>query len=103
MAAKQIPLHDVVRTRVAAGAHDFANAVKATLKQKGGNVVFASSFGAPTVTKNSVSVVKQIKPNERFENMGAQMVKQVARTLPTFPGHSTTTAPDRGKSSAQLH
>ena len=76
MAAKQVKFSDDARKRMARGVDVLANAVKATLGPKGRNVVLEKSFGAPTVTKDGVSVAKEIELKDRFENMGAQMVKK---------------------------
>jgi chaperonin GroEL len=78
MAAKEVRFSDDARQRMFAGVNILANAVKATLGPKGRNVVLDKSFGAPTVTKDGVSVAKEIELEDKFENMGAQMVKEVA-------------------------
>ncbi|MFP3616388.1 TCP-1/cpn60 chaperonin family protein, partial [Paraburkholderia sp. SIMBA_050] len=78
MAAKEIIFSDVARTKLTEGVNILANAVKVTLGPKGRNVVLERSFGAPTITKDGVSVAKEIELKDRFENMGAQIVKQVA-------------------------
>ncbi len=85
MAAKQVKFSSDARTRMAKGVDTLANAVKATLGPKGRNVVLEKSFGAPTVTKDGVSVAKEIELKDKFENMGAQMVKEVASKTPTSP------------------
>jgi chaperonin GroEL len=92
MAAKQIAFHDTARERVVAGVNVLANAVKATLGPKGRNVVLEKSFGAPTVTKDGVTVAKEIELKEKFENMGAQMVREVATKTSDVAGDGTTTA-----------
>ncbi|HRO60671.1 MAG TPA: TCP-1/cpn60 chaperonin family protein, partial [Burkholderiaceae bacterium] len=78
MAAKQVFFSDDARSRMVAGVNLLANAVKVTLGPKGRNVVLERSFGSPTVTKDGVSVAKEIELKDKFENMGAQMVKEVA-------------------------
>ena len=92
MAAKQIAFHDSARERIVAGVNVLANAVKATLGPKGRNVVLEKSFGAPAVTKDGVTVAKEIELKEKFENMGAQMVKEVASKTSDVAGDGTTTA-----------
>src|SRR5688500_10815385 len=74
------------------GVNTLANAVKATLGPKGRNVVLEKSFGAPTITKDGVSVAKEIELADKFENMGAQMVKEVASKTSDLAGDGTTTA-----------
>ncbi|MEZ0473005.1 TCP-1/cpn60 chaperonin family protein, partial [Luteimonas sp. C3_2_a3] len=74
------------------GVNALANAVKATLGPKGRNVVLEKSFGAPTITKDGVSVAKEIELSDKFENMGAQMVKEVASKTSDNAGDGTTTA-----------
>jgi chaperonin GroEL len=92
MAAKDI-LYDVsARDRILAGVNALANAVKVTLGPKGRNVVIEKSFGAPTVTKDGVTVAKEIELENRFENMGAQMVREVASKTSDVAGDGTTTA-----------
>jgi len=78
MAAKEIRFGEDARARMVKGVNILANAVKATLGPKGRNVVLDKSFGAPTITKDGVSVAKEIELADKFENMGAQMVKEVA-------------------------
>ncbi|MDE2271767.1 MAG: chaperonin GroEL, partial [Xanthomonadaceae bacterium] len=78
MAAKEIRFSEDARSRMLRGVNALANAVKATLGPKGRNVVLEKSFGAPTVTKDGVTVAKEIELEDKFENMGAQMVKEVA-------------------------
>jgi len=92
MAAKQIVFSDDARTRMAAGVDILANAVKQTLGPRGRNVVLEKSFGSPTVTKDGVSVAKEIELKDKFENMGAQMVKEVASKTSDVAGDGTTTA-----------
>jgi chaperonin GroEL len=92
MAAKQIKFSNDARNRMARGVDLLANAVKATLGPKGRNVVLEKSFGSPTVTKDGVSVAKEIELKDRFENMGAQMVKEVASKTSDVAGDGTTTA-----------
>jgi chaperonin GroEL len=92
MAAKEVKFHDSARTRIVAGANILADAVKVTLGPKGRNVVLERSFGAPTVTKDGVSVAKEIELKDKFENMGAQMVKEVASKTSDVAGDGTTTA-----------
>ncbi|HEX7324530.1 MAG TPA: TCP-1/cpn60 chaperonin family protein, partial [Rhodanobacteraceae bacterium] len=78
MAAKEIRFSEDARARMMRGVNALANAVKATLGPKGRNVVLEKSFGAPTITKDGVSVAKEVELADKFENMGAQMVKEVA-------------------------
>jgi chaperonin GroEL len=92
MAAKQVKFHQSARSRIVAGANVLADAVKVTLGPKGRNVVVERSFGAPTVTKDGVSVAKEIELKDKFENMGAQMLKEVASKTSDVAGDGTTTA-----------
>ncbi len=92
MAAKEIRFSDDARQRLVHGVNTLANAVKVTLGPKGRNVVLEKSFGAPTVTKDGVSVAKEIELEDKFENMGAQMVKEVASQTSDIAGDGTTTA-----------
>jgi chaperonin GroEL len=92
MAAKEVRFSDDARQRMFAGVNILANAVKVTLGPKGRNVVLDKSFGAPTVTKDGVSVAKEIELDDKFENMGAQMVKEVASQTSDIAGDGTTTA-----------
>jgi len=92
MAAKDIRFGDDVRNKMVNGVNVLANAVKITLGPKGRNVVLERSYGAPTITKDGVSVAKEIELKERFENMGAQMVKEVASKTSDVAGDGTTTA-----------
>ncbi|MGL1832465.1 chaperonin GroEL [Rhodocyclaceae bacterium SMB388] len=92
MAAKEVKFGDSARDRMVAGVNVLANAVKVTLGPKGRNVVLERSFGAPTVTKDGVSVAKEIELKDKFENMGAQMLKEVASKTSDIAGDGTTTA-----------
>ena len=92
MAAKDVRFSDAARTRMVAGVNILADAVKVTLGPKGRNVVLERSFGAPTITKDGVSVAKEIELKDKFENMGAQMVKEVASKTSDVAGDGTTTA-----------
>ena len=92
MAAKEVQFHDNARARIVKGVNILANAVKVTLGPKGRNVVIEKSFGAPTITKDGVSVAKEIELKDKFENRGAQMVKQVASKTADVAGDGTTTA-----------
>ena len=92
MSAKEVRFGDDARSRMARGVNTLANAVKQTLGPKGRNVVIEKSFGAPTVTKDGVSVAKEIELEDKFENMGAQMVKEVASKTSDVAGDGTTTA-----------
>src|ERR671912_628546 len=92
MAAKEIRFGEDARARMVKGVNILANAVKATLGPKGRNVVLDKSFGAPTITKDGVSVAKEIELADKFENMGAQLVKEVASATSDIAGDGTTTA-----------
>jgi len=92
MAAKEVRFGDDARVKMFRGVNILANAVKATLGPKGRNAVLDKSFGAPTVTKDGVSVAKEIELKDKFENMGAQMVKEVASATSDEAGDGTTTA-----------
>ena len=92
MAAKDVKFHDSARSKMVAGVNILANAVKVTLGPKGRNVVLERSYGAPTITKDGVSVAKEIELKDKFENMGAQMVKEVASKTSDVAGDGTTTA-----------
>src|SRR3984893_2250604 len=92
MAAKEVRFSDDARSRIVKGVNILANAVKATLGPKGRNAVIEKSFGAPTVTKDGVSVAKEIELKDKFENIGAQMVKEVASSTSDEAGDGTTTA-----------
>src|SRR6516225_6235508 len=92
MAAKDVRFHEPARHKLLAGVNILANAVKVTLGPKGRNVVLERSFGAPTITKDGVSVAKEIELKDKFENMGAQMVKEVASKTSDVAGDGMTTA-----------
>jgi chaperonin GroEL len=92
MAAKDVKFGDDARSKMFNGVNVLANAVKVTLGPKGRNVILDKSFGAPTVTKDGVSVAKEIELDNKFENMGAQMVKEVASQTSDIAGDGTTTA-----------
>jgi chaperonin GroEL len=92
MTAKDVRFHEDARTRMVHGLNILADAVKITLGPRGRNVVLERSFGAPTITKDGVSVAKEIELKDRFENMGAQMVKEVASKTSDVAGDGTTTA-----------
>ena len=92
MSAKDVQFGDDARNRLLTGVNTLANAVKVTLGPKGRNVVLDKSFGAPTVTKDGVSVAKEVELKDKFENMGAQMVKEVASKTSDEAGDGTTTA-----------
>ncbi len=92
MSAKDVQFGDAARGRMLDGVNVLANAVKITLGPKGRNVILDKSFGAPTVTKDGVSVAKEIELKDKFENMGAQMVKEVATQTSDEAGDGTTTA-----------
>jgi chaperonin GroEL len=92
MPAKEVRFHDNARAKMVHGLNILADAVKVTLGPKGRNVVLERSFGAPTITKDGVSVAKEIELKDKFENMGAQMVKEVASKTSDDAGDGTTTA-----------
>ena len=92
MSAKEVRFSDDARQRMLKGVNILANAVKVTLGPKGRNVVLEKSFGAPTITKDGVSVAKEIELSDKFENMGAQMVKEVSSQTSDVAGDGTTTA-----------
>ena len=92
MAAKEVLFGDDARVRMARGVNILANAVKVTLGPKGRNAILDKSFGAPTITKDGVSVAKEIELKDKFENMGAQMVKEVSSKTSDVAGDGTTTA-----------
>ncbi|HDR9267233.1 TPA: chaperonin GroEL [Burkholderia vietnamiensis] len=92
MTAKDVKFRDGARSQIVKGVNVLADAVKVTLGPKGRNVVIERSFGAPVITKDGVSVAKEIEPKDRFENMGAQIVKQVASKTADVAGDGTTTA-----------
>ncbi len=92
MAAKDIKFHGDARARMLRGVDILANAVKVTLGPKGRNVILDKSYGAPRITKDGVTVAKEIELSDKFENMGAQMVKEVASRTSDLAGDGTTTA-----------
>src|SRR5574340_792996 len=92
MAAKDVKFHDAARSKMVVGVNILADAVKVTLGPKGRNVVLDRSYGSPTITKDGVSVAKEIELKDKFENMGAQMVKEVASKTSDVAGDGTTTA-----------
>jgi len=92
MAAKEVKFHDSARSNIVTGVNILADAVKVTLGPKGRNVVLERSYGAPTITKDGVSVAKEIELKDKFQNMGAQMVKEVASKTSDVAGDGTTTA-----------
>ena len=92
MSAKEVRFHESARHKLLAGVNILADAVKVTLGPKGRNVILERSYGAPTVTKDGVSVAKEIELKDKFENMGAQMVKEVASKTSDVAGDGTTTA-----------
>ena len=92
MAAKEVRFDDDARLRMFRGVNVLANAVRATLGPKGRNAVIEKSYGAPTITKDGVSVAKAIELKDKFENMGAQMLKEVASSTSDEAGDGTTTA-----------
>jgi chaperonin GroEL len=92
MSAKEIVYRDAARNRILAGVNALADVVKVTLGPRGRNVVLEKSYGAPTVTKDGVTVAKEIELDDKFENMGAQMVREVASKTSDVAGDGTTTA-----------
>ncbi|MBR2655835.1 MAG: chaperonin GroEL, partial [Loktanella sp.] len=90
MAAKEVKFSTDARNRMLKGVNILADAVKVTLGPKGRNVVIDKSFGAPRITKDGVSVAKEIELEDKFENMGAQMVKEVANRTNDEAGDGTT-------------
>src|SRR5690625_4858035 len=92
MAAKDVRFSDDARSRMMEGVNILADAGKVTLGPRGRNVVLDKSFGAPTVTKDGVSVAKEVELKDKFENMGAQMLKEVASQTSDVAGDGTTTA-----------
>src|ERR1700741_2350717 len=92
MAAKDVKFSGDARDRMLRGVDTLANAVKVTLGPKGRNVVIDKSFGAPRITKDGVTVAKEIELDDKFENMGAQMVREVAQKTNDIAGDGTTTA-----------
>ena len=91
MSAKDVKFGDDARAKILSGVNILADAVKVTLGPKGRNVVLDKAFGAPTVTKDGVSVAKEIELEDKFENMGAQLVKEVASKTNDVAGDGTTT------------
>ena len=92
MAAKTITYGDDARQQILRGVNKLADAVKVTLGPKGRNVVIEKKFGSPTITKDGVTVAKEIELENKFQNMGAQMVKEVASKTSDVAGDGTTTA-----------
>src|SRR6201987_45862 len=92
MAAKEVKFHGDARERLLRGVDILADAVKVTLGPKGRNVVLDKSFGAPRITKDGVTVAKEIELADKFENMGAQMLREVAQKTNDLAGDGTTTA-----------
>ena len=92
MAAKDVKFGNDARVKMLKGVNVLADAVKVTLGPKGRNVILDKSFGAPTITKDGVSVAREIELEDKFENMGAQMVKEVASKANDAAGDGTTTA-----------
>src|SRR6266581_3523952 len=92
MSAKDVRFHESARHKMLAGVNILADAVKVTLGPMGRNVILDRSYGAPTITKDGVSVAKEIELKDKFENMGAQMVKEVASKTSDVAGDGTTTA-----------
>src|SRR5512138_580086 len=92
MSAKEVKFNAEAREKMLSGVDILANAVKVTLGPKGRNVVLEKSFGAPRVTKDGVTVAKEIELEDKFENMGAQMVREVASKTSDIAGDGTTTA-----------
>src|ERR1700752_4476201 len=92
MAAKEVKFSTDAREKMLHGVDILANAVKVTLGPKGRNVVIEKSFGSPTITKDGVTVAKEIELDDKFENMGAQLVKEVASKTSDVAGDGTTTA-----------
>src|SRR6187399_595502 len=92
MAAKEVRFSSDARDRLLRGVETLANAVKVTLGPKGRNVIMEKSFGAPRITKDGVTVAKEIELDDKFENMGAQMVREVAQKTNDLAGDGTTTA-----------
>ncbi len=103
MPAKEVRFSDDARQRMFKGVNVLANAVKATLGPKGRNAVLEKSFGAPTITKDGVSVAKEIELKDKFENMGAQMVKEVASNTSDEAGDGTTTLRELRRVDRQDH
>ena len=101
MASKDVKFGSDARTRMMEGVDTLANAVKVTLGPKGRNVVLEKSFGAPRITKDGVTVAKDIELKDKFQNMGAQMVREVASKANDTAGDGTTTATVLAQSIAQ--
>ncbi len=101
MAAKEVKFGREARERLLRGVDILANAVKVTLGPKGRNVVIDKSFGAPRITKDGVSVAKEIELEDKFENMGAQMLREVASKTNDIAGDGTTTATVLGQAIVQ--
>ena len=91
MSAKDVKFGEIARAKLLDGVNVLADAVKVTLGPKGRNVILDKSFGSPTVTKDGVSVAKEVELEDKFENMGAQMVKEVASQTSDQAGDGTTT------------
>ena len=92
MAAKELVFAEAARSRILKGVNTLADTVKVTLGPRGRNVVIEKSWGAPTVTKDGVTVAKEVELKDKFENIGAQMVKEVASKVSDEAGDGTTTA-----------
>src|SRR5574340_1129748 len=92
MSAKEIKFGQDARAKILKGVNTLADAVKVTLGPKGRNVVIEKSFGAPLITKDGVTVAKEVEIDDKFENMGAQLVKEVASKTSDVAGDGTTTA-----------
>src|SRR5262245_19058202 len=92
MPAKQIRFHDDARERMLGGVNKLANTVRVTLGPRGRNVLLEKGWGSPTVTKDGISVAKEIELGDRFENLGARMVREVASKTSDVAGDGTTTA-----------
>ena len=92
MAAKEVRFDDNARTAILTGVNTLADAVKVTLGPRGRNVVIEKSWGAPGVTKDGVTVAKEVELEDKFQNMGAQMVREVASKTSDAAGDGTTTA-----------
>ncbi len=90
--AKQLDFHEDARRKLQSGVNKLANAVRVTLGPRGRNVVIDKKFGSPTITKDGVTVAKEIELEDHFENMGAQMAKEVATKTNDIAGDGTTTA-----------
>src|SRR6201746_2691336 len=98
MSPKELRFSEDARSAILTGVNVLANAVKVTLGPKGRNVVIERSFGAPNITKDGVTVAKEIELSNNFENMGAQMVREVASKTSDLAGDGTTTGPVRAAS-----